>query len=211
MTESNQLDGKELYEWRKKQKEEAKIKEQRKETLAEAPQKIGRYFLYTMIGLGIIVGLGWLIITRPIPISNLDKTPLGEKIPDLGRQHVARGEAHPAYNSNPPTSGWHYGDEVAGAGIKEKPVPDELVLHSMEHGAAVVWYKADLPENEIELIKGAFNRASGKKIMLPRQDLDVPVALTSWNYLLKLETIDEAKIIEFIETNNDRAPEKAPI
>ena len=47
--------------------------------------------------------------------------------------------------------------------------------------------------------------------MLPREDLDVPVALTSWGYLLKLETIDESKIREFIETNNDKAPEKAPI
>ena len=47
--------------------------------------------------------------------------------------------------------------------------------------------------------------------MLARKDLDVPVALTSWGYLLKLDTVDEATIKEFIETNNDRAPEKAPI
>jgi len=65
--------------------------------------------------------------------------------------------------------------------------------------------------SEIEKIKVAFNNASGKKIMLPRENLDVPVALTSWGYLLKLETVDEAKITEFIVTNNDRAPEKAPI
>ena len=47
--------------------------------------------------------------------------------------------------------------------------------------------------------------------MLARKDLGVPVALTSWGYLLKLQTIDESVIKEFIETNNDRAPEKAPI
>lgn len=206
-----ELNGQERYELRKKQKEAAKAKEQRKEMLTEAPKKIGRYLLYIFLGVGIIGGLGWFIATLPVPISNLTKTPLGEKIPDLGRQHIARGEAHPAYNSNPPTSGWHYGDGVAGAGIKNKPVSDELVLHSMEHGAVVVWYKDDSTENDIKLIKKAFNSASGKKIMLPRKDLEVPIALTSWNYLLKLEKIDEAKIKEFIETNNDRAPEKAPI
>ena len=81
----------------------------------------------------------------------------------------------------------------------------------MEHGAAVVWYKNDLPQEDISKIRSAFQSASGKKIMIPRENLAVPVALTSWGYLLKLNTIDEATIKEFIETNNDRAPEKAPI
>lgn len=143
--------------------------------------------------------------------ERINKPLLGEKIENLGSAHVARDKSHPAYNSNPPTSGWHWGDGVAGPGIKTELVPDELVLHSMEHGAVVVWYKEGLGQNDIDKIKGAFNSATGKKIMLARKDLDVPVALTSWGYLLKLEVIDEAKIKEFIETNNDKAPEKAPI
>lgn len=143
--------------------------------------------------------------------SKLAKPLLGEKMPDQGAPHIARDAQHAAYNSNPPTSGWHWGDGTAGPGIKTGQVPDELVLHSMEHGAAVVWYKSDLPKTDIEKITAAFNTATGKKIMLPRANLDTPVALTSWNYLLKLDSIDEAKITEFINTNNDRAPEKAPI
>jgi hypothetical protein len=169
---------------------------------------IGSIGLLTLV---ILIGGLWLSDKKATENQEKLSQPLvGEEIADLGAQHVAQEETHPNYNSNPPTSGWHWAG-VAGAGIKNKPIPDELILHSMEHGAAVVWYKDDLTENEVELIKKAFNRASGKKIMLPRKDLDVPVALTSWNYLLKLETIDEAKIIEFIETNNDRTPEKAPI
>jgi len=68
-----------------------------------------------------------------------------------------------------------------------------------------------LDQSDMEKIKEAFGSADGKKIMLPRKDLDVPVALTSWGYLLKLKTVDAATIKEFIETNNDRAPEKAPV
>ncbi len=143
--------------------------------------------------------------------DRLSRPLMGEKIADLGAQHVKEGESHEPYNSNPPTSGPHIGNNVAGAGIKDKPVPDELVLHSMEHGAAIVWYKEGLEQSEVDKIRSTFQDSSGKKIMLPRKDLDVPVALTSWNYLLKLETVDEEKIKEFIETNNDRAPEKAPI
>lgn len=164
-----------------------------------------------LLTLVIIFGGVWLSGKKGAEISEkLSKPLMGEKMPDEGATHVARDKAHTAYKSNPPTSGPHW-IGVAGSGIKDESVPDELVLHSMEHGAAVVWYREDLEQVEIDKIEEAFYASSGKKIMLPRKDLDVPVALTSWGYLLKLQTIDEAKIKEFIETNNDRAPEKAPI
>ncbi len=170
---------------------------------------IGGFVLATLI---ILVGGVFLLSNQGVKEqAKISKSLMGEEIPSQGASHVARGQEHPAYNSNPPTSGWHWGDGVAGPGIKDQPVPDELILHSMEHGAAVVWYEDDLPASDVERIKTSFNDASGKKIMLPRKNLDVPVALTSWGRLLKLETIDTAKIKEFIETNNDRAPEKAPI
>lgn len=165
-----------------------------------------------LLSLVLLIGGVWLSDKKGTENKErLGKPMVGEKIADLGSQHVKEGESHEPYNSNPPTSGPHFGDSVAGAGIKDQPVPDELVLHSMEHGAAVVWYREGLEQSEIDKLKQVFGDSAGKKIMLPRNDLDVPVALTSWNYLLKLEFVDEAKIKEFIETNNDRAPEKAPI
>ena len=173
------------------------------------------YKVMLVIGLltvALIIGLIWFGSKESEQRQKkLAKLLIGEKIADQGGAHIARNATHPPYNSNPPTSGWHWGNGTAGPGIKNKAVPDELVVHSMEHGAAVVWYRDDLPQSDVDKIKEAFNNSSGKKIMLPRKDLDVPVALTSWGYLLKLESIDEGKIKEFIETNNDRAPEKAPI
>ena len=169
---------------------------------------IGGIGLLTLV---IIIGGIWFSSKEGTKNSNkLNKPLMGEKMADEGAKHVGRNDTHPAYKSNPPTSGPHWAG-VAGPGIKDEPVPDELVLHSMEHGAVVVWYKEGLEQNEVDKIISAFQSASGKKIMLARKDLDVPVALTSWGYLLKLQTVDEAKIKEFIETNNDRAPEKAPI
>lgn len=165
-----------------------------------------------LLTLIIMIGAIWLFSLQDAKQQEKDSKPfVGEKIADMGSQHVPRGESHAEYNSNPPTSGPHWGDGVAGPGIKDKPVPDELVLHSMEHGGAILWYKEGLPQTDLERLKKVFNEASGKKIMLARKNLDVPVALTVWNWQLKLKTIDEAKIKEFIETNNDRAPEKEAI
>ena len=164
-----------------------------------------------LLTISIIIGGVWFSSKEGIKNQEkLSKTMMGEKMADEGAGHVGRDETHIAYKTNPPTSGPHWVG-VAGPGIKDEPVADELVLHSMEHGAAVVWYREGLEQDEIEKIKEAYSNASGKKIMLPRKDLDVPVALTSWGYLLKLETVDGAIIKEFIETNNDRAPEKAPV
>lgn len=59
------LKGKELYELKKKQKEDAKQTDQRKEILAEAPKKISKYFLYGLIVFGIIGGLGWYVTKQP--------------------------------------------------------------------------------------------------------------------------------------------------
>ncbi|MBK5215440.1 MAG: DUF3105 domain-containing protein [Candidatus Pacebacteria bacterium] len=169
---------------------------------------IGSIILLTILVLG-----GSVLLINKDGIATkekLSKPLMGEKMPDQGAIHVKEGSTHIAYNSNPPTSGPHWAG-VAGPGIKDEAVPDELVLHSMEHGAAVVWYKSDLDKEEVDKIKEAFNNSLGKKIMLPRKELDVPVALTSWGYLLKLNTVDTKIIKEFIETNNDRAPEKAAI
>lgn len=156
-------------------------------------------------------GIWFLNVQGSKEQARLNEPSLGVEIPSQGAQHIARGVSHPPYNSNPPTSGWHWGDGVAGPGIKDKEIPDELVLHSMEHGAVIVWYKDNLPKDDVEKIKSAFNNASGKKIMIPRKNLDVPVALTSWGWILELKTIDEVKIKEFIEIRSDRAPEKASI
>jgi len=79
------LSGKELYELKKKQNEKAEKKEQRKEVLSEAPKKIGRYFLYSLVSVGIVSGLWWLISTRP----NLPPTTLRGHIEESPKAHIA--------------------------------------------------------------------------------------------------------------------------
>ena len=165
------------------------------------------------IGIGlatvlIMVG-GIFLLTKQD--ERLKRPLMGQEVKIESRNHVPDG-TEIQYNSNPPAGGPHYAT-TAHAGIydKDKMPADGHLVHSLEHGAAILWYKSDLPKDEVKKLEKIFNNASGKKIMVPRENLDVPVALTSWGWILKLKTIDEAKIKEFIETNNDRAPEKAPI
>ena len=134
----------------------------------------------------------------------------GEMQPSQGAAHVPRGTLVNA--QDPPTSGDHYGDGVAGPGIHDEPVADGLTVHSMEHGAVVLHFDPNqLSEEEIKDLRNFFgSELSGKKIMLPRENMSKPIILTSWEQLLALDAFDSEQIVAFFETNNDRGPEKVP-
>lgn len=142
--------------------------------------------------------------------TNREETPfLGEEMQSEGANHVPEGTSI-KYNSNPPHSGPHYG-KTAHAGVYDKAPEDGYLVHSLEHGAVILWYRDDLPKEDVEELKKIFEKMSGKTIMTSRKEIDVPVALTSWTRILKLEKIDEKSILEFYEANYNRAPENAPI
>jgi hypothetical protein len=64
------------------------------------------------------------------------------------------------YPSTPPTSGPHEGTTVP-AGVYDTPPPIGPLIHSLEHGAAVVWYDPDAPSNEVDRIKAFYDQDPG--------------------------------------------------
>jgi hypothetical protein len=61
------------------------------------------------------------------------------------------------YPSTPPTSGPHE-DGTVPAGVYDTPPPMGPLLHSLEHGAAVVWYDPDAPADELDRIKAFYEQ-----------------------------------------------------
>ncbi len=141
--------------------------------------------------------------------EELSKPLAGEEQPNQGAAHIPRGAL--AQKQDPPTSGSHYGDGVAGPGIHDEPVDDGLTLHSMEHGAVVLHYDPEkLSGEQIEQLKDIFlSKLRGKKIMMPRTNMSKPIIMTSWGQILSLDEIKEDELINFIEINNDRGLEKS--
>ncbi|GIU97107.1 MAG: hypothetical protein KatS3mg013_0910 [Actinomycetota bacterium] len=73
------------------------------------------------------------------------------------RDHVATLPDLATYPSTPPASGPH-GDFTLPAGVYDAPPPLDQVLHSLEHGAAVVWYDPALANEEIDRIEAFFSQ-----------------------------------------------------
>src|ERR1700733_10453690 len=96
-------------------------------------------FIYIIV-VGVVVGLGFWLFTA----SNKPKTPgeqPGQTFENQGQTHITEGSTdHPTYNSNPPTSGWHWPSPAAW-GVYPNGQPDERLVHNLEHGGIWISYK----------------------------------------------------------------------
>jgi hypothetical protein len=137
--------------------------------------------------------------TRPTP---------GIAYPDQGRDHIGLSDRHLPYDSNPPTSGWHYASPAAW-GVYSQPLPDEQVVHNLEHGGIWISYR-DPDAQVVEKLEALMQRFPTKLIITPRPKNDSQIALAAWGHLLKLERYDEGPILAFIRTYINRGPEDVP-
>lgn len=129
----------------------------------------------------------------------------GQAISIQGREHIAVGAEHPAYNSNPPTSGWHYAEE-AEWGFYGRELPDEQLVHNLEHGGVWIAYK-DIDDETKTRLEALARKYSGSVIITLRPANDVKIALASWGRLERMDNFDKEKIIAFIKANKNKSPE----
>lgn len=126
--------------------------------------------------------------------------------PEQGREHIFPGQAHPAYNSNPPTSGWHF-PQPADWGYYNGELPDERVVHNLEHGGIWISFKsADDTEVTNKLVALA-RRYRTKVIITLRPKNDSRIAVAAWQHLMNLDQYDEPAIIDFINRFKNKGPE----
>ena len=134
-----------------------------------------------------------------------------QEFPIQGRTHIQRGQAHPEYNSKPPTSGWHYADQVASPGVHVDPIPNEVQVHNLEHGEIMVQYDCPTDCKEMVAALEAIVRTYPKKVLLaPYPGTGHPITLTSWGRVKYLEAVDEAVIRKYIADFKDKGPEVFP-
>ena len=118
-----------------------------------------------------------------------------------------------AYNSNPPTSGWHVGNTLAPWGIQNQPIDDKISVHNIEHGGIIIHYRASLESADVQkldTLARELQRRNPCVVMVPRPDdrIEAPVVVTAWNYLMPLAEVDTAKITSFFESRIGRGPEQ---
>lgn len=135
-----------------------------------------------------------------------EKNRPGQDVAIQGREHIAVGAQHPPYNSNPPASGPHY-EEPADWGFYGRELPDEQLVHNLEHGGIWIAYK-DIDDGTRVKLEALARKYSGSVIITLRPTNDAKIALASWGRLEKMDNFDEERISRFIKANKNKSPEK---
>jgi len=167
---------------------------------------------YLMIGAGVIILAFILVvivrntIAEQNPPGDLSIPDTSISYPNQGQTHIEIGAAHPAYNSNPPTSGWHYVDP-APWGVYDQQIPDEVLVHNLEHGGIWLSYKDPTNQDIINQLKDIAGRFPTHMIVEPRPQNDSPVAVAAWGHLLKMDTVNADTIYSFIRRYRKHGPE----
>jgi hypothetical protein len=159
-----------------------------------------------LVALASVGGIAWAALQSNQPAP-------GQAVAIQGRDHIQLGQSHPPYNSDPPTSGWHY-DQPVPAGFYDEPLADEKLVHNLEHGHVVISYDCskltDCDSVKAEL-RGLVDRFQGWKVVaVARENADAAIALTAWGRMDKLNAYDEDRIVAFINYWRDRGPEATP-
>ena len=127
--------------------------------------------------------------------------------PGLGRNHVA----NPTYKVDPPAGGDH-NPTAAPAGVytAENKPPDGQLVHSLEHGYVIIWYRPDLPPTDLTALQELTQRHARDVLLVPRASLDQPVAATAWHARLLCGAPDVASLERFVDRYVNQGPEKVP-
>jgi Protein of unknown function (DUF3105) len=117
--------------------------------------------------------------------------------------HAREGQ-RVAYDEFPPFGGAHDPSWADCSGVVyTKPVRNENMVHSLEHGAVWIAYNPTMVSG-INL-ESLAKKVDGQPYLMlsPYPDLGRPVSLQSWGHQLKLESVSDERIDQFIAALRD--------
>jgi hypothetical protein len=152
-----------------------------------------------------------LVVGVVFIVSDVSDNPQGRPSEEPeGVEVIAIGDATHiegaiTYEQDPPAGGNHNTGDLPCQAYDE-PVPNELAVHSLEHGAIWITYQPDLPEDDIDTLRAQARRS--EVIVSPYPGLDSPVVVTSWGRQMRVDSADDERIEQFVRVFiNATAPE----
>lgn len=119
----------------------------------------------------------------------------------------AHQEGRVAYEQSPPAGGAH-NPAWQNCGVYDRALYDEYAVHSMEHGAVWITYKAGTPPDQIQALKTLVEGRS-YTLLSPHESQSAPLVLTAWNKQLELQGVNDKTIKAFLQAyeQGGEAPE----
>ena len=194
---------------RKEQKEQLRKEREAREAAAKAAQRRKRLVGYGAGGaliLAVLIVLVLLLVGGDDGgAGEVDKSVLPDggsapeqKVSDLdeaaraagcelksfksdSREHTDDLAEQIQYSSSPPTSGKHFVEPAEDGAYDEAPDVKQLV-HTLEHGRVILWFKRNLPKEQRANLKTLFDEDTYQMVITPDPtEMTYQVAATAWN------------------------------
>ncbi len=126
--------------------------------------------------------------------------------------HIEEGATHKPYSSDPPTSGAHYA-VPADPGFFATPLAPEQLVHNLEHGQIVIWYRLDLTPEEVESLASLTSEEPVATITVPYAGLTAAdkLVMTAWGALQRCTGVSTEDIDAFRAEFQGRGPENVGV
>ncbi len=199
-------EGKKTYE--EKKKERIERRSEKHSRVDRARRKSKTVHIVAWVIALTLVASGIFFFARPNSTGPQAENDFSVLYSNQGRSHINDGATHPQYNSNPPSSGWHYRQPVRG-GFYDAPLADEAVVHNLEHGDVWIAYSPDVSDE----VKSTLERFAGQFVVVsPRDTNEGDISLVAWRrvdtFNLDGGEVDERRIQDFIRRWDNQGPER---
>jgi len=195
---------------RKEQKEQLRREREEREAAARAAQQRKRLVGYGAGGVLVVAAIVVLVLVlaggggdKGVDNVNSKVIPSGGEVSDqkltnvdeaakaagcelksfkgTSREHTDDLAEQIQYSSTPPTSGKHFVEPAEDGAYDEAPDPKQLV-HSMEHGRVIIWFKPSLPKDDRANLAALFEEDTYQMLITPDPTkMKYAVAATAWN------------------------------
>lgn len=133
--------------------------------------------------------------TEPAPAPQV---PEQTTAADLSHEHRPGPLTYP---TSPPLGGPHNASWLACAAY-DSPVPQELAVHSIEHGAVWLTHRPDLPAAQVARLRAVREQDETTReyvLVSPYEDLRAPVVAVTWGASLDVQDVADPRLQQFVD------------
>ena len=142
-----------------------------------------------------------------------------------GEHTLAADDTSDSWNTDPPTSGEHFGFDANGNlgtvlwGAYDEPVQLARIVHNTEHGGIFIFYGDKVKEPVVAELRAFYDDHKNGTVLAPYPKLGNQIAFGAWNlfddgtekaYLAKCKKFDEDAYSAFFSAFQFKGPERFP-
>ena len=158
----------------------------------QAKERRSRLAFIAGISAVILVIAGVIGVTVWRDVSTRPTLDAVKSFDDVTADHVTTPVS---YEQTPPVGGDH-NPVWLNCGVYDAPVPNELAVHSLEHGAVWVTYQPDLPADQVQKLVDSV--PDEYMVVSPVEGLSAPVVASAWGHQIALDGVEDPRLAEFI-------------